>query len=195
MCLFWLLSWAQMGISRILLFFLEKNRWPWSSDVFCVSPFLSPDSAGQVLSWPGGHFWENRLLSPGQQQRHRVTRLVCTGGVGEALVSIVLVQAVKARKERAKVICSLFPLCRMNVLATNDASYLKTCRYSQEHPYCPIFVLGNIVRWAGGDFQEMASEVGESLGLLCLPSWLPAHREAVRRPCLLSRLHCRGASA
>uniref|UniRef100_A0A674G8Z8 P2X purinoceptor n=1 Tax=Taeniopygia guttata TaxID=59729 RepID=A0A674G8Z8_TAEGU len=49
---------------------------------------------------------------------------------------------------------------KMNVLATDNESYLKTCRYSQEHPYCPIFVLGNIVRWAGGNFQEMASEGG-----------------------------------
>lgn len=91
----------------------------------------------------------------------------------------------------------MFPIsyCRMNVLATDNESYLKTCRYSQEHPYCPIFVLGDIVRWAGGNFQEMASEVGEPLGLLCLPSWLIAPWEAVRRHCLLSRLHCRGASA
>lgn len=117
---------------------------------------------------------------------------MCTGGVGEALVSVVLVQALKARKEEAKVDFSLFPTCRMNVLATDNESYLKTCRYSQEHPYCPIFVLGNIVRWAGGNFQEMASEVGEPLGLV---SSQLAHWEAVRSHCLLSRLHCRGASA
>ncbi|XP_042685927.1 P2X purinoceptor 5 isoform X3 [Centrocercus urophasianus] len=49
---------------------------------------------------------------------------------------------------------------KMNVLATNNESYLKTCRYSKEHPYCPIFLLGNIVRWAGNDFQEMALEGG-----------------------------------
>lgn len=54
------------------------------------------------------------------------------------------------------------------MLATDNESYLKGCRYSQEHPYCPIFVLGNIVRWAGADFQEMASEVGVPLGL-CVP--------------------------
>ncbi|NXO36145.1 P2RX5 protein, partial [Locustella ochotensis] len=53
-----------------------------------------------------------------------------------------------------------FKFSKMNVLATDNESYLKTCRYSQEHPYCPIFVLGNIVRWAGGNFQEMASEGG-----------------------------------
>lgn len=59
----------------------------------------------------------------------------------------------------------------MNVLATNE-SYLKSCRYSTEHPYCPIFLLGNIVRWAGSDFQEMALEVGVPLGLMWLASWL-----------------------
>ncbi|XP_010157744.1 PREDICTED: P2X purinoceptor 5 isoform X1 [Eurypyga helias] len=52
-----------------------------------------------------------------------------------------------------------FKFSKMNVLATNE-SYLKSCRYSTEHPYCPIFLLGNIVRWAGSDFQEMASEGG-----------------------------------
>ncbi|XP_036251019.1 P2X purinoceptor 5 isoform X1 [Molothrus ater] len=53
-----------------------------------------------------------------------------------------------------------FKFSKMNVLATDNESYLKSCRYSQEHPYCPIFVLGNIVRWAGGDFQDMASQGG-----------------------------------
>ncbi|XP_030899431.2 P2X purinoceptor 5 isoform X1 [Melopsittacus undulatus] len=52
-----------------------------------------------------------------------------------------------------------FKFSKMNVLATNE-SYLKSCRYSTEHPYCPIFLLGNIVQWAGSDFQEMASEGG-----------------------------------
>ncbi|NXI56248.1 P2RX5 protein, partial [Chloroceryle aenea] len=53
-----------------------------------------------------------------------------------------------------------FKFSKVNVLATNNESYLKRCRYSTEHPYCPIFVLGNIVQWAGSDFQEMASEGG-----------------------------------
>ncbi|KAM6372816.1 P2X purinoceptor 5 isoform 1-T1 [Pluvialis apricaria] len=53
-----------------------------------------------------------------------------------------------------------FKFSKMNVLATNNESYLKSCRYSTEHPYCPIFLLGNIVRWAGSDFQEMALEGG-----------------------------------
>ncbi|XP_030328681.1 P2X purinoceptor 5 isoform X1 [Strigops habroptila] len=53
-----------------------------------------------------------------------------------------------------------FKFSKMNVLATTNESYLKSCRYSKEHPYCPIFLLGNIVQWAGSDFQEMASEGG-----------------------------------
>ncbi|KFW80084.1 P2X purinoceptor 5 isoform X2 [Phalacrocorax carbo] len=53
-----------------------------------------------------------------------------------------------------------FNFSKTNVLATNDESYLKSCRYSTEHRYCPIFILGNIVKWAGSDFQEMALEGG-----------------------------------
>uniref|UniRef100_A0A663MEH6 P2X purinoceptor n=1 Tax=Athene cunicularia TaxID=194338 RepID=A0A663MEH6_ATHCN len=53
-----------------------------------------------------------------------------------------------------------FKFSKVNVLATDNESYLKSCRYSTEHPYCPIFLLGNIVRWAGSDFQEMALEGG-----------------------------------
>lgn len=82
--------------------------------------------------------------------------LCSLGGVGCA-----------SSKEGDKVAFPLCP-CRMNVLATGDESYLKTCRYSTEHPYCPIFLLGNIVQWAGSDFQEMASEVGVPLGLAVL---------------------------
>ncbi|KAM6315790.1 P2X purinoceptor 5 isoform 2-T2 [Podargus strigoides] len=53
-----------------------------------------------------------------------------------------------------------FKFSKMNVLTTNNESYLKSCRYSTEHPYCPIFLLGNIVQWAGSDFQEVALEGG-----------------------------------
>lgn len=65
---------------------------------------------------------------------------------------------------------SFSPPCRVNVLATTNESYLKSCRYSTEHPYCPIFLLGNIVRWAGSDFQEMALEVGVPLALCGFPA-------------------------
>ncbi|NXU23546.1 P2RX5 protein, partial [Thalassarche chlororhynchos] len=53
-----------------------------------------------------------------------------------------------------------FKFSKMNVLPTDNESYLKSCHYSKENPYCPIFLLGNIVRWAGSDFQEMALEGG-----------------------------------
>ncbi|XP_074869742.1 P2X purinoceptor 5 isoform X2 [Carettochelys insculpta] len=49
---------------------------------------------------------------------------------------------------------------KTNVLNTDDDSYLKTCHYSSQHLYCPIFQLGELVSWAGSDFQEMASEGG-----------------------------------
>uniref|UniRef100_A0A8D2L9Q8 P2X purinoceptor n=1 Tax=Varanus komodoensis TaxID=61221 RepID=A0A8D2L9Q8_VARKO len=53
-----------------------------------------------------------------------------------------------------------FHFCKTNVLETKDDTYLKTCRYGPEHPYCPIFLLGNLIHWAGNNFQEMASEGG-----------------------------------
>ncbi|XP_075575559.1 P2X purinoceptor 5 isoform X3 [Pelecanus crispus] len=52
-----------------------------------------------------------------------------------------------------------FNFSKTNVLASNK-SYLKSCRYSTEHPYCPIFLLGNIIQWTGNSFQEMALEGG-----------------------------------
>uniref|UniRef100_A0A8C3S7L5 P2X purinoceptor n=1 Tax=Chelydra serpentina TaxID=8475 RepID=A0A8C3S7L5_CHESE len=54
----------------------------------------------------------------------------------------------------------LFPICRTNVLNTDDDFYLKTCHYSAQHRYCPIFHLGKLVSWAGNNFQDMASEGG-----------------------------------
>lgn len=53
----------------------------------------------------------------------------------------------------------LFTL-RSNVLETTDESYLKKCLYDEElHPYCPIFLLGDIVRRAGYNFQDMSTFV------------------------------------
>ncbi|XP_066490884.1 P2X purinoceptor 5 [Tiliqua scincoides] len=53
-----------------------------------------------------------------------------------------------------------FKFSKTNVLDTEDDAYLKTCRYGADQPYCPIFLLGNLVRWAGSNFQEMALEGG-----------------------------------
>ncbi|XP_029469388.1 P2X purinoceptor 5, partial [Rhinatrema bivittatum] len=53
-----------------------------------------------------------------------------------------------------------FNFSKTNVLNTDDDSYLKSCQYSKESQYCPIFQLGKIVTWAGSNFQAMASEGG-----------------------------------
>ncbi|KAM7139559.1 LOW QUALITY PROTEIN: P2X purinoceptor 5 [Macrochelys suwanniensis] len=53
-----------------------------------------------------------------------------------------------------------FKFSKTNVLNTDDDFYLKTCHYSAQHRYCPIFHLGKLVSWAGNNFQDMASEGG-----------------------------------
>ncbi|XP_056910738.1 P2X purinoceptor 5 isoform X2 [Takifugu flavidus] len=55
---------------------------------------------------------------------------------------------------------------RSNVLETSDDGYLKRCSFDKEKDlYCPIFQLGELVRWSGHDFQEMAVK-GGSIGIL-----------------------------
>ncbi|XP_054610215.1 P2X purinoceptor 5 isoform X2 [Dunckerocampus dactyliophorus] len=59
-----------------------------------------------------------------------------------------------------------FEFSKSNVLDTSDDSYLKRCSYDPvTHPYCPIFRLGDLVRWSGHDFQDMAAK-GGSVGIL-----------------------------
>ncbi|XP_034088902.1 P2X purinoceptor 5 isoform X1 [Gymnodraco acuticeps] len=59
-----------------------------------------------------------------------------------------------------------FEFSKCNVLETSDDSYLKGCSYDkEEHLYCPIFRLGDLVSWTGSDFQEMAVQ-GGSVGIL-----------------------------
>ncbi|XP_068600286.1 P2X purinoceptor 5 [Brachionichthys hirsutus] len=59
-----------------------------------------------------------------------------------------------------------FEFSKSNVLETSDDSYLKRCSYDRENDlYCPIFRLGELVRWTGSDFQEMAVK-GGSVGIL-----------------------------
>ncbi|XP_028663019.2 P2X purinoceptor 5 isoform X1 [Erpetoichthys calabaricus] len=54
-----------------------------------------------------------------------------------------------------------FKFAKSNVLDTSNNSYLKSCQYDKIHsPYCPIFRLGDAVRWTGHDFQDMAKEGG-----------------------------------
>ncbi|XP_066508182.1 P2X purinoceptor 5 [Hoplias malabaricus] len=54
-----------------------------------------------------------------------------------------------------------FDFSKSNVLSTANKSYLKTCRYNKDHsPYCPIFRMGDIVRWSGHNFQDVAVKGG-----------------------------------
>uniref|UniRef100_A0A3Q2QLN0 P2X purinoceptor n=1 Tax=Fundulus heteroclitus TaxID=8078 RepID=A0A3Q2QLN0_FUNHE len=59
-----------------------------------------------------------------------------------------------------------FKFSKSNVLETSDANYLKGCFYDKvDHPYCPIFRLGELVSRTGHDFHEMAAK-GGSVGIL-----------------------------
>ncbi|XP_018413150.1 PREDICTED: P2X purinoceptor 5 isoform X2 [Nanorana parkeri] len=53
-----------------------------------------------------------------------------------------------------------FNFSKTNIRDAQDDSFLKTCRYTKEDHYCPIFHLGKIVSWSGNDFQDMALEGG-----------------------------------
>lgn len=56
--------------------------------------------------------------------------------------------------------CLLYHLLRSNVLETADDSFLKECSFDKErNAYCPIFRLGDLTRWSGYDFQDMAAKV------------------------------------
>lgn len=66
--------------------------------------------------------------------------------------------------------CLLCWPLRSNVLETSDDSYLKRCSYDREnHLYCPIFRLGELVSWTGHDFQDMAVKVQS--GVICWSGW------------------------
>ncbi|XP_077449335.1 P2X purinoceptor 5 isoform X1 [Stigmatopora argus] len=59
-----------------------------------------------------------------------------------------------------------FEFSKSNVLDNADDGYLKRCSYDHaDHPYCPIFRLGDLVSWTGNDFQDMATK-GGSVGIL-----------------------------
>lgn len=65
----------------------------------------------------------------------------------------------------------LFNERRRNIENTvSDQTYLRTCRYHPtKDPRCPIFRLGDIVRFAGSQYDEIA-KLGAS------PSGLPVRR-------------------
>ncbi|XP_036071045.1 P2X purinoceptor 5 isoform X1 [Oryzias melastigma] len=59
-----------------------------------------------------------------------------------------------------------FDFSKSNVLETSDDSYLKKCSYHKDdHPYCPIFRLRDLISNTGHDFQDMAVK-GGSVGIL-----------------------------
>ncbi|KAM9728977.1 P2X purinoceptor 5 [Menidia menidia] len=59
-----------------------------------------------------------------------------------------------------------FEFSKSNVLETTDDSYLKRCSYDKDnHPYCPIFRLTDLVASTGHEFQDMAVK-GGSIGVL-----------------------------
>jgi len=51
-------------------------------------------------------------------------------------------------------------VCSRNILETQNASYLKSCRYNSQSSVdslCPVFVLGDIVREAQGGIDNFDS--------------------------------------
>ncbi|KAI1300157.1 P2X purinoceptor 4 [Halotydeus destructor] len=66
-----------------------------------------------------------------------------------------------------------FNVERRNILETDNATFLKICKYGKEttdteSPLCPIFELGQIVAEAGQDYDELASK-GAVIGIII--SW------------------------
>ncbi|XP_037348637.1 P2X purinoceptor 5 isoform X2 [Talpa occidentalis] len=53
-----------------------------------------------------------------------------------------------------------FNFSKTNVLDTKDRTFLKSCQYDLKNPYCPIFRLGSMVRWAGSNFTKLALQGG-----------------------------------
>ncbi|XP_044534881.1 P2X purinoceptor 5-like [Gracilinanus agilis] len=55
---------------------------------------------------------------------------------------------------------SKFNFTKTNLRETKSKSYLKSCHFGPKSPYCPIFRVGNLVKYTGHDFREMALEGG-----------------------------------
>ncbi|KAE8635203.1 hypothetical protein XENTR_v10002544 [Xenopus tropicalis] len=54
-----------------------------------------------------------------------------------------------------------FQAFKRNILSNISSSYLKSCQYDKvNHPFCPIFRLGSIVKEAGETFSDMAVQGG-----------------------------------
>ncbi|XP_073696296.1 P2X purinoceptor 5 [Garra rufa] len=58
-----------------------------------------------------------------------------------------------------------FGFSKSNVLPITNSTYLKTCRYDKDyHPYCPIFLVRDVITWTGFSFQDLATK-GGSIGI------------------------------
>ncbi|OQV12372.1 P2X purinoceptor 4, partial [Hypsibius exemplaris] len=54
-----------------------------------------------------------------------------------------------------------FGVKRRNILEDMNATYLANCRYHPvQHPYCPIFVLGDVLKLAGESYSSIAERGG-----------------------------------
>ncbi|KAI1300156.1 P2X purinoceptor 4 [Halotydeus destructor] len=63
-----------------------------------------------------------------------------------------------------------YKVTRRNILQTSDKKFLANCNYGKyvkgnQHPLCPKFTLGDMIKSAGEDFDDMASK-GGVMGIL-----------------------------
>ncbi|XP_043940112.1 P2X purinoceptor 3 [Protopterus annectens] len=65
----------------------------------------------------------------------------------------------------------LFNFEKGNLLTNADPNYIKSCRFHPvDHPYCPIFRLGDVVKMADQDFIKLANKggvLGIKIGWIC----------------------------
>uniref|UniRef100_A0A4X2LSH3 Purinergic receptor P2X 6 n=1 Tax=Vombatus ursinus TaxID=29139 RepID=A0A4X2LSH3_VOMUR len=60
-----------------------------------------------------------------------------------------------------------FNVFKTNTLETLDNTYFKSCRYDALFsPFCPVFRVGDVVKAAGGDFEDLALSVSEPGGAI-----------------------------
>ena len=53
--------------------------------------------------------------------------------------------------------------CRRNILETSEKEYLQNCKYNKKtDPFCPIFMLGDVIDEAGSDFKNLAYQVSKT---------------------------------
>ncbi|XP_019401298.1 PREDICTED: P2X purinoceptor 5 isoform X3 [Crocodylus porosus] len=124
-------------------------REPWHSRC-AVQQEQGLPSGGTRESWQRG---EDRPLHENREQRQWDMKVLLANAEN---FTVYIKNSIRFPK---------FKFSRTNVLKTNDDFYLKSCHYSPKNLYCPIFRLGNLVSWAGSNFQEMALE-GGAIGIM-----------------------------